>query len=60
LTTDASSDSRRPPKPSTTHIGNHKLKPSTLMMGYGFEPVGRYEFLVGEQADEDIIMKKNL
>jgi cystathionine beta-lyase/cystathionine gamma-synthase len=21
-----------------THIGNHKLDPSTLMMGYGFDP----------------------
>jgi methionine-gamma-lyase len=28
----------RPPKPSPTHIGNHKLSPSTLMMGYGFDP----------------------
>jgi methionine-gamma-lyase len=28
----------RPPRPSTTSIGNHKLKPSTLMMGYGFDP----------------------
>jgi methionine-gamma-lyase len=28
----------RPPKPSPTHIGNHQLKPSTLMMGYGFDP----------------------
>ena len=28
----------RPPKPSPTRIGNHKLKPSTLMMGYGFDP----------------------
>jgi methionine-gamma-lyase len=29
---------QRPPRPSTTTIGNHKLKPSTLMMGYGFDP----------------------
>jgi methionine-gamma-lyase len=29
---------RRRPRPSTTTIGNHKLKPSTLMMGYGFDP----------------------
>ncbi len=29
---------QRPPRPSTTDIGNHKLKPSTLMMGYGFDP----------------------
>jgi methionine-gamma-lyase len=28
----------RPPRPSPTHIGNHKLNPSTLMMGYGFDP----------------------
>jgi len=28
----------RPPRPSTITIGNHKLKPSTLMMGYGFDP----------------------
>jgi methionine-gamma-lyase len=29
---------RRRPKPSTTNIGNHKLSPSTLMMGFGFDP----------------------
>ena len=29
---------QRRPKPSPTHIGNHKLSPSTLMMGYGFDP----------------------
>jgi methionine-gamma-lyase len=28
----------RPPKEFETHIGNHKLDPSTLMMGYGFDP----------------------
>jgi methionine-gamma-lyase len=28
----------RPPKPTPTSIGNHKLKASTLMMGYGFDP----------------------
>ena len=28
----------RRPKDTTTHIGNHKLDPSTLMMGYGFDP----------------------
>lgn len=27
---------------------------------YGFEAVGRYDFMVGEQADEDIIMRKAL
>ncbi|MBA3666991.1 MAG: cystathionine gamma-synthase family protein [Sphingomonas sp.] len=30
-------DSRRP-KDAETHIGNHKLDASTLMMGYGFDP----------------------
>lgn len=27
---------------------------------YGFEAVGRYDFMVGSQADEDIIMRKSL
>lgn len=27
---------------------------------YGFEAVGRYDFMVGSQADEDIIMRKVL
>jgi len=27
---------------------------------YGFEAVGRYDFMVGNQADEDIIMRKLL
>jgi len=33
----APSHNRRP-RPSTTQIGNHKLKPQTLMLGYGFDP----------------------
>jgi methionine-gamma-lyase len=28
----------RRPRPLTTKIGNHKLKASTLMLGYGFDP----------------------
>jgi len=28
----------RSPRPSPTSIGNHKLKPQTLMLGYGFDP----------------------
>ena len=28
----------RRPKEAATHIGNHKLDPSTLMMGHGFDP----------------------
>jgi GNAT superfamily N-acetyltransferase len=27
---------------------------------YGFEPVGRYDFMVGSHADEDIIMRLDL
>ena len=30
--------SRRPPRPTPTRIGNHQLKPATLMMGYGYDP----------------------
>ena len=30
--------SPRKPKPSPRTIGNHKLSPSTLMMGHGFDP----------------------
>ena len=26
------------PRPSGTHIGNHQLKPETLMLSYGFDP----------------------
>jgi len=37
LSTDDSTQNRRP-RPSTTRIGNHKLKASTLMLGYGFDP----------------------
>jgi methionine-gamma-lyase len=27
------------PRPSKTHIGNHKLHPETLMLGYGYDPL---------------------
>ncbi|MEH2510439.1 methionine-gamma-lyase [Nitrobacteraceae bacterium AZCC 1564] len=27
------------PRPSKTHIGNHVLKPETLMLGYGYDPM---------------------
>jgi methionine-gamma-lyase len=30
---------RRKPKPSVEMIGNHRMSPATLMMGYGFDPV---------------------
>ncbi len=29
---------KRRPKDVETHIGNHRLDPSTLMMGYGYDP----------------------
>ena len=35
---DISGSPHRRPKQSPTSIGNHKLKPSTLMLGYGFDP----------------------
>jgi methionine-gamma-lyase len=34
----AASSQHRPPRPSPTTVGNHKLKPQTLMLGYGFDP----------------------
>lgn len=27
------------PRPSKTHIGNHKLRPETLMLSYGYDPM---------------------
>lgn len=35
----SSNNSIRKPKTAMTAIGNHRLKPSTLMMGYGYDPV---------------------
>ena len=34
----SSDTSSRTPKQSPTKIGNHRIKPATLMMGYGFDP----------------------
>ena len=42
----------------TVYIDNHRAK--RFYDRYGFEAVGRYDFMVGEQADEDIIMRKTL
>jgi ribosomal protein S18 acetylase RimI-like enzyme len=42
----------------TVYVDNHRAK--RLYERYGFEDVGRYAFMVGEQADEDIIMRKAL
>lgn len=42
----------------TVYIDNHRAR--RFYDRYGFEPVGRYAFMVGNQADEDIIMRKSL
>jgi diamine N-acetyltransferase len=42
----------------TVYIDNHRAR--RFYERYGFEAVGRYDFMVGSQADEDIIMRKTL
>ena len=42
----------------TVYTANHRAK--RFYDRYGFEPVGRYDFMVGNHADEDIIMRKTL
>jgi ribosomal protein S18 acetylase RimI-like enzyme len=42
----------------TVYIDNHRAK--RFYDRYGFEAVGRYNFMVGNHADEDIIMRKLL
>ena len=42
----------------TVYIDNHRAR--RFYERYGFEAVGRYEFMVGNHADEDIIMQKLL
>jgi ribosomal protein S18 acetylase RimI-like enzyme len=42
----------------TVYIDNHRAK--RFYDRYGFEAVGRYAFMVGNHADEDIIMRKML
>ena len=42
----------------TVFIDNHRAR--RFYDRHGFEAVGRYAFMVGSQADEDIIMRKTL
>ena len=39
-------------------IDNHRAQ--RFYARYGFEAVGRYDFMVGTHADEDIIMRLKL
>lgn len=42
----------------TVYVENHRAR--RFYDRYGFEAVGRYDFMVGNHADEDIIMRKRL
>ena len=42
----------------TVYVDNHRAR--RFYDRYGFDAVGRYDFMVGSHADEDIIMRKML
>jgi GNAT superfamily N-acetyltransferase len=42
----------------TVYVDNERAR--RVYECYGFEPVGRYDFMVGNHADEDIIMRLTL
>ena len=42
----------------TVYTDNHRAR--RIYERYGFEEIGPYAFMVGEQADEDIIMRLHL
>jgi len=42
----------------TVYTDNHRAR--RFYDRYGFQEVGRYDFMVGNHADEDIIMRKML
>lgn len=42
----------------TVYVDNHRAR--RFYDRYGFEAVGRYDFMVGSHADEDVIMRKSL
>ena len=42
----------------SVYIDNHRAK--AFYARYGFEAIGRYDFMVGQQADHDILMRARL